>query len=172
MQQGNGNPPASIMSLFTRANYKFSSKAPNRPSTFYFNDLAGNRGRYRRLHPRGPELVFQGRCNRVFISPELEAKMTVLAELTNRDDDDAFNEARYGKSAAIHPVLERGDPDRIYHYRASLIPKPGWRLFDTNNELVHFSAGEIRLHDPEATIFFAQNGDAVLSAYSGPWAIW
>ncbi|MFZ1830366.1 MAG: hypothetical protein WAW42_16735 [Candidatus Competibacteraceae bacterium] len=173
MQQNNGNPPRHIMSLFTRANYKFSSLVSGRSSTFYFSDPVGNRGRYRRQHQRGPELVFQGRCKRIFISPELEAKISVLAELVTASDNDvAFNTTRYEKITAIYPILQRGDPSGIYRERASLTPKAGWRLFDTNDVLVHFSAGQILLNDNDAATFFAQNGDAVLSGYSGPWTIW
>jgi hypothetical protein len=159
------------MGLFTQANYKFSSHAPPRPSTFYFSDAVGNRGRFRRQHAQGPELVFQGRCRRIFISPELEAKITVLADLSTGDDN-AFNEVRYGKIAAIHPMLAKGDPDAIYRDRASLMLRDGWRLFDSNGILVHFSAGQILRPDPAAAQFFLDGGAAALANYNGAWAIW
>ena len=160
------------MGLFTQANYRFSSKAPNRPSTFYFSDHANNCGRYRRQHANGPELVYQGRCNRIFVSPELEAKISVLSELTTRDDDDyAYNEARYGKFGAIYPMLQRGDPDGIYRGRATLTVQAGWRLFDSNGAMVHLSAGSIQANDPEPPSFCAWR-DAASAAYSGAWTIW
>src|SRR5262249_14769525 len=81
MLQGDGNPPRRVMSLFTRANYKFSTHEPGRSSTFYFSDLTGNRGRFRRQHSRGPELVFQGRCKRIFVNPDLETRITHLSEV-------------------------------------------------------------------------------------------
>lgn len=174
MQKGNGNPPLHIMSLFTRMNYKFSSSVPGRSSTFYFSDPVGNRGRYRRQHQHGPELIFQGRCKRMFILPEMVDIISDRAEKNapSKNDVALYNTFRYKEIAEIYPILQQGDPSGIYRELASLIPKDGWQLFDTNDDLVHLSAGQILLNDPAATTFFAQNGDAVLKEYSGPWTIW
>jgi len=60
----------------------------------------------------------------------------------------------------------------MYRDRASLNAMAGWRLFDTNSQFVHFSAGQILMTDPDAINFFTNQGDAVLSKYSGPWTIW
>ncbi|WP_200378631.1 hypothetical protein [Rubrivivax gelatinosus] len=83
-----------------------------------------------------------------------------------------FSTACYEKIAAIYPILQQGDPSGIYSNRASLTPKAGWRLFDTNDVLIHLSAGQILLNDTDAASFFAHNGDADLRDYSGPWTIW
>jgi hypothetical protein len=186
MQTGTGNPPEHMMGLFVQANYQFSSSAPGRPSTFYFEDQQGNRGRFRRQHAKGPELAHQGACTRVFISPALELRLSTMAELVSGRpfsdgagrfiwdvDDELFNTERYNKFTRIHSILLRGDPDHLYGGEASLNLQAGWRLFDTNDLMCHFSAGVIILNDPAAAQFFGQqNGDQLLAAYSGQWMIW
>lgn len=174
MQTGIGNPPPWMLNLFNLGNYKFSSQAAGRPSTFYFSDLVGNRGRFRRAHPLGPELVFQGRCKRIFISPVLMNKIALLSEHTiaDKDDEDAFHRERYTKIFNIIPMIQKGDPDGIYKGKASLVIKEGWRLFDTDDNLVHCSSGTIILNDPEATNFFNNGGQATIQNYQGQWSIW
>lgn len=75
-----GKPSPDILNLFVATNYKFSTKQPGRSSTWYFSDPQQNYGRFRREHPQGPELVYQGRCSRMFISPILQKEYGEVAE--------------------------------------------------------------------------------------------
>jgi hypothetical protein len=178
MPRGNGAPPNVFANFFIGANYRFSTMQPGRSSTWYFCDPANNLGRYRSQHHLGPSLAYQGQCNRIFVSPALEAQRSVLAEMalrafefdTQDDADEAFADERYRRIREIFPVLQRGDPDHVFDDKASLQAHIGWHLFDFRGQTSHFSAGVVA-PDPRALQFFHGGAD-LANGYNGPWEQW
>lgn len=58
-----------IQSLFVAKNFKFYTldTSPDRNvPTLYFEDASGNKGRIRQKHPSGPQISYQGNCQRIF----------------------------------------------------------------------------------------------------------
>jgi hypothetical protein len=171
----NGPLPAEmqrVMGLFTLANYKFSTNEPGRPSTFYFQDMIGLRGRYRRGHGQAPgtQVIFQGRCKRLFVSPPFKGQLESLT--TGGVFEDNLTRATYGKFLnkldEIYEKLQHGNV-ALYQGRASLRPTPGWHVFDTDGENGHCSSGTIMQADQDPANFFHGGGFA---AYNGAWSIW
>lgn len=55
--------------LFVYNNYRFSTSESGRLTSLYFEDAQGNQGRWRREHPLGELLIWQGKSIRLFINP-------------------------------------------------------------------------------------------------------
>jgi hypothetical protein len=159
------------MPLFVQAHYRFSTNEAGRPSTLYFQDMYGNRGRFRRGHRQGEQLIFQGRCRRFFLSPMLKGQVEAMT--TGGVFEDNLDRNTYGKYmeklVGVLQVLEAGDHQGTYRGRASLHPQVGWHVFDTNGNDAHCSAGIVMTADPAALAVF--NG-AGLGGYNGDWSIW
>jgi hypothetical protein len=88
--------------FFVQANYRFSTNEPGRPSTLYFEDMVGRRGRYRRGHAQGSELIFQGHCHRIFVSPMLKGQLSDLT--TGGVFEDNLNAFTYAKF--MHKLID------------------------------------------------------------------
>jgi len=162
-----------LLGWFSQANYKFSTNEPGRPSTLYFQDVVGARGRYRRGHGLGSELIFQGRCKRLFVSPDLKRQLGALSGAGYVDGDD-FDRTSYGKFMTkltdIQDILERGSRDAVnYNGRASTRQTASWHIFDTNEESAHCSSGTVMGADPAAAGLL---GGAGLATYTGKYSIW
>ena len=161
-----------LLTWYSPARYKFSTNEPGRPSTLYFQDGVGARGRFRRGHGLGSQLIFQGRCKRIFVSPDLKRLLGTLSG-AGLDGDD-FNAVSYGKFMAklseIQGVLERGGgPGGLYEGRASLRVVPGWHVFDNDGESGHCSSGTVMGADATAAAVLAGAG---LTVYAGAYSIW
>lgn len=71
-----------IQDLFVAKNFKFytldTDPSRNVP-TLYFEDANGNKGRIRQKHPRGPQISYQGKCERIFFDDDsgTESKVPV-----------------------------------------------------------------------------------------------
>jgi hypothetical protein len=138
--------PAHIQSLYQPVYYQFSTieRGGTRLSSFYYQDLLGNQGRWRREHPDGTLITFQGRGFRLFVdSPD------------NYDEYECLD---------IIDFLRRNPttqdvPDHLdgaAHY--SRTPKAQWHVIEALPENVvartigHRSSGTVSLLDPAATI--------------------
>jgi hypothetical protein len=58
-----------IQDLFVVKNFKFytlDSDPKRNVPTLYFEDANGNKGRIRQVHPKGPQISYQGNCTRIF----------------------------------------------------------------------------------------------------------
>ena len=58
-----------IQSLFVAKNFKFYTldTSPDRNvPTLYFEDAGGIKGRIRQKHPSGPQISYQGNCQRIY----------------------------------------------------------------------------------------------------------
>lgn len=53
--------------LFAYSNYRFSTEEKGRQSSLYFEDAQGNQGRWRRQHPDGELLIWQGQSRRIYM---------------------------------------------------------------------------------------------------------
>jgi hypothetical protein len=160
-----------MQNFFVQANYRFSTNEQGRPSTLYFQDGAGNRGRYRRGHAQGEQLIHQGgQCDRIFISPTLKAQSSAFARgVFEQDWDNATYGAFMDRLSAINAVVQAGDPNRVYAGRASLNMHVGWHAFETDGNLVHCSAGTVMVADNTIAACFQGAG---LNAYAGAWMVW
>jgi hypothetical protein len=154
---GAPNPALIPAGFFVQANHRFSTHDGSRPTTLYFQDMFGNRGRYRRGHAQGEQLIYQGRCRRLFVSP------------TTRDDVDSIT-ASWAQFMAelvrILGIVEAGNPNP-FTGEASLHMQPDWHVFDTNGIDFHLSKG---------TVVTADNTTAAawgaLANYLQSWAVW
>jgi hypothetical protein len=170
-------PPQKFIQLFVQANYKFSSVDPTRPlTTLYFTDLQGNHGRYRRAHGGGAVLVYQGRCGRLFVSPNFMQEVSAAAELEvelRTADWDVMDNVLPHLCSRLAKIYEqvRIDP-AAFAGKASLTPKTGWHLFDwkLDRETAHGSNGVVLLADPQTAAYFQANPN--LNGYAGVCVDW
>mgnify|MGYP000529977629 CR=1 FL=1 len=125
--------------LFQPHHYQFSTleAGGTRLSSLYFQDAKGVQGRWRRQHPTGELLVYQGKSLRLFIRPD--KKNTFVDEM---EDDDNF-------ARKLWMDLRDGLPIDGY----SAAPITGYHVI----ELVppayfvgHSSSGTVLLNDPTA----------------------
>lgn len=117
--------------LFTKNNYKFSTKRGDRLSSFYFQDSRGNKGRLRRQHRDGPLVVYQGLSLWLFISP------TAM---------DTFNPSKVRQYYTAQNRREQG---------FSLAPVEGWNVVEIipPSTFAHGSSGSVIRDDPAITEF-------------------
>jgi hypothetical protein len=167
--RGTGIPPGTE-DFFVEANVKFSTNEPGRPSTFYFEDNLGNRGRYRRAHGQGEQLTYQGACRRIFISPMLKHQLGALT--TGGPFEDNLNHDTYGqfieKLSDVLVAITSNDPDGYYFGRASERAMPGWHVYETDGDNCHCSSGTVVADDTVAP-FFEGGGFA---GYAGNYVVW
>lgn len=135
-------PELANNALFSRLNYQFSTTESGRLTTFYFQDASGNMGRIRRQHRDGPLAVYQGKCKRIFLSPD-----------AMNDIDSLVDDVKELGGAIDN--LSKGNA--VFNGHASLTPQADWHVFDffidEEGDVVqqHGSGGAIILSDMEAT---------------------
>jgi len=137
-----------FIALFTRENYKFSTKAGARLSSFYFQDNKGNQGRYRREHPDGELLVYQGRSLRLFAAPNKVKQ--------------GFNE---------HQIYTDINDGVKQHAGFSLVPVTGYHVWEFRPPNIpgHGSGGTVLAEDPDFANFDFTNFPANYTGETSEW---
>ena len=133
--------------LFQKSNYKFSTKDPGRLSSFYFEDRHGNQGRWRREHPRGELLVYQGQTIRFF---------TESPEDFNPD--------------MVELVWRTAKIGHFDHEHYSRVPKNGWHVVEIARQpdtIGHCSGGTVVLADSDLA-----SGSLPTDTYGGDISDW
>jgi len=181
MPKGTHNPPKHILPFFTPENYTFSTHEPGRKTTFYFRDGHGNLGRYRRVHSNGELLAYQGECKRVFLSQSLVNSLYDKARFLWMKTRGKFdlNIIFHDLCKNIYPILASSNSKGDYSGKASLQPKIGWHVFDSNGTMSHCSGGTVLKFDEVAHDYLQINSKispgkhaGPLAEYNGPWWIW
>ncbi|QQS13393.1 MAG: hypothetical protein IPK81_03855 [Rhodospirillales bacterium] len=132
--------------LYQPQNYRFSTIEAGgaRLSSFYYQDALGNQGRWRREHPQGTLITYQGQGFRLFVDgPD------------NYDEDeclDIIDHLRANPGVAGIP----GHLPGAAHY--SRAPQAGWHVIEATPAAVaartvgHRSSGTVSLHDAAASM--------------------
>lgn len=138
--------PGKFSYLYQPVNYKFSTieRGGARLTSFYYEDALGNQGRWRREHPDGTLITFQGQGFRLFIDSPI-----------NFDEDDCLDIIDHLRA---HPEIAGipGDLSGAPYY--SRTPRTGWHVIEATPAAVkartigHTSSGTVTLHDPAATL--------------------
>jgi hypothetical protein len=138
--------PSKFAQLYQPLNYLFSTIEAGgaRLSSFYYQDHLGNQGRWRREHPDGTLITFQGQGFRLFVDSP-----------ANYDEDeclDIIDRLRANPATAGIP----GNLAGAAHF--SRAPQAGWHVIEATPAAVaartigHRSSGTVSLHDPAATM--------------------
>lgn len=141
---------AKFVNLFRFTNYKFSTKSPGRLSTLYFQDVQGIKGRWRRDHPGGEQLVYQGKCLRFFLSSgatEFFDPESALSTWMNIKD-------------GLIPAGYSGHWKAGYHV---------WEMSAPSADISHGSGGKIMAHDPAAALAISGLSD---QSFGGSYVDW
>lgn len=89
--------PPDILALFTATHFQFITQAPGRQPTLYFEDAAGNMGRIRQVHERGPSLVY--------ISAALNpTRVYFTQEMVDALENDPENTPNLVEEASLFPA--------------------------------------------------------------------
>lgn len=138
--------PPKFAQLYEPQNYKFSTieHGGARLSSFYFQDPFGNQGRWRREHPDGTLITYQGQGLRLFIS-----------DRDDFDEDECLDIVGYLQDNPLVAGIPAG-MNGAQHY--SRVPVNGWHVIEIVPAAVaaatigHCSSGTVSLHDPAATV--------------------
>ena len=134
------------LALYSFANYSFSTQEEGRVTSLYFEDMLGNQGRWRREHPGGPLLVYQGKSRRLFVSPtELRNYRSDTEASLHQQDATPFGHRANGD----YQVLRAGKSIT----GISLTASAGWHVLELCPPLYyarHGSSGRVTLTDPTA----------------------
>ena len=133
------------LALFVQSNHQFSTSENGRLTSLYFEDMDGNQGRWRREHPGGECLFFQGKSRRLFMdSDELRNYMGDL-EVHDWRTPQKFG----GRARGDYNVLCLGKDIR----NLSLCPFEGWHVLELcppQYYARHGSSGTVLLNDNSA----------------------